>query len=168
MFQVGDTVTYGTSGACRITAMENKRLGDRTLDCLILKPIYDSSLTISVPTSNELLMGKMHAVISRAEALELIHQMRQEPADYETDMNARKLYYNDTLRNGNHRQLVQMIKSIYQFKQARMANGKRLSSFDENAMREAENMLYTEFALALDIKPGEVVPFIRQQVEPQA
>ena len=46
--------------------------------------------------------------------------------------------------------------------------GKRLSGFDEAAMREAENMLYTEFALVLDIQPKDVVPFIRRELGGEA
>lgn len=167
MFQVGETVTYGTSGACRITALENKRYGDKNVDCFVLKPVYDESLTITVPTGNPLLMAKMHEVMTKDEAMDLIHEMNGESADYEPDMNARKLIYSDALRSGDRRSLVRMIKSIYHFKRERLANGKRLSSFDENAMREAENMLYTEFALALDMQPGEVLPFIRQEIGPE-
>ena len=46
--------------------------------------------------------------------------------------------------------------------------GAKGSGFDEAAMREAENMLYTEFALVLDIQPKDVVPFIRRELGGEA
>lgn len=36
---------------------------------------------------------------------------------------------------------------------------------DENFLREAEANLYNEFALVLDIKPDEVLPFIVSNIE---
>ena len=36
------------------------------------------------------------------------------------------------------------------------------------AMREAENMLHTEFAHALGIQPGEVADFIRAELQGQS
>lgn len=164
MFQIGEIVIYGTSGACRINAVEKRELGDCVQECYVLKPVYDNSLTIRVPRNNEMLMAKMHPVITKDEVMDLIHEMPETENCYDADMNARKLFYSDTLKSGDHHSLLKMIKSIYCYKKERMANGKRLSGFDENAMREAENMLYTEFALALDIQPNQVVSFIQNEV----
>ncbi len=167
MFHVGETVTYGTSGACEILSREAKQLGGVTRDCLVLKPVYDSTLTICVPMDNEALMAKMHTVMTKNQVLDLISEMPPEPAACSPDMNARRLFYADALKSGDQHTLVGMIRSIYQFKRERLASGKRLASLDENAMREAEHMLYSEFAIALGIEPSEVVPFIRQHIAAQ-
>ena len=45
------------------------------------------------------------------------------------------------------------------------AKGKKLYKNDEKVMKEAEKMLYEEFAHVLDIRPDQVLPFIMQQVE---
>ena len=164
MFQVGDMVCYGTTGACQITSHEARRYGDRMENCFVLKPVFDKSMTICVPESNPLLVARMHPVMTREEILALIRELPKEDVHCDPDPDARKQYYNETLKNGDHRELLRMVKAIYNFKKARHAMGKRLSGFDENAMREAENMLYTEFALVLDIQPKEVVPFIRREL----
>ena len=164
MFQVGDMVCYGTTGACQITSHEARRYGDNVQNCFVLKPVFDKSMTICVPDGNPVLMGRMHPVMTRDEILALIRELPNEKVECDTNPDARKQYYNETLKNGDHRELLRMVKSIYNFKKKRHAMGKRLSGFDENAMREAENMLYTEFALVLDIQPKEVVPFIRREL----
>ena len=43
-------------------------------------------------------------------------------------------------------------------------NHKKLHSADERILGEAENMLYDEFAFALDIPRDEVIPYIRSHV----
>lgn len=45
------------------------------------------------------------------------------------------------------------------------AKGKKLYKNDEKVMKEAEKMLYEEFAHVLDIRPDQVLPFIMQQIE---
>ena len=164
MFQVGDMVCYGTAGACRITSHEARRYGDKVQNCFVLKPVFDKSMTICVPDGNPALMERMHPVMTREEILALIREMPGENAQCDPDPDARKKYYHETLKNGDHRELLRMVKALYAFKKKRQAAGKRLSGFDENAMREAENMLYSEFALVLDIQPKEVVPFIRREL----
>jgi CarD family transcriptional regulator len=164
MFQVGDTVSYGTAGACKIMSREDKMIGDTTIACFVLKPVFDKSLTISVPLANRQLMGRMHKVMSRDEAIELINGMPQEDASYVANQEDRRQLYTDTIKSGDHHALVRMIKSIHNYKQERLAMGKHLSTLDESAMHEAETMLYTEFALALDLRPDEVPPFIRAHI----
>ena len=164
LFQVGDMVCYGTTGACQIASHEERQLGDQKQNCFVLKPVFDKSMTICVPEGNELLMARMHPVMTKEEILALIRELPGEDVKCDPNPDMRKQYYNETLKKGDHRELLRMVKAIYNFRRARRAVGKRLSGFDENAMREAENMLYTEFALVLDIQPAEVVPFIRREL----
>lgn len=164
MFQVGDMVCYGTTGACQIASHEVRQLGDQKQNCFVLKPVFDKSMTICVPEGNELLMARMHPVMTKEEILALIRELPSEDVQCDPNPDVRKQYYNETLKKGDHRELLRMVKAIYNFRRARRAVGKRLSGFDENAMREAENMLYTEFALVLDIQPADVVPFIRREL----
>ena len=44
-------------------------------------------------------------------------------------------------------------------------DGTELVGADEKVMKEAEKMLYEEFAHVLDIRPSQVLPFIMQQIE---
>lgn len=165
MFSVGDSVSYGTTGVCKIMAQESKTVGSTTINCLILKPIFDKSMTICVPTGNQVLMAKMHRPLNREEVCGLIAQMPEQRVQCPMELEERRRFYNDTLRGGDHLALLCMVKSIYEYKRERLGLGKHLSAMDESAMHEAETMLYTEFALALDLEPDQVVPFIRTRLE---
>lgn len=53
---------------------------------------------------------------------------------------------------------------IYNRKVELEKKGKRLTSADSEAMKTAEKLLYNEFALVLDIRPDQVVPFIMEKI----
>ena len=80
MFQVGDMVCYGTTGACQITSHEARRYGDRMENCFVLKPVFDKSMTICVPESNEQLVARMHPVMTKEELMKLIRELPEEDA----------------------------------------------------------------------------------------
>ena len=48
--------------------------------------------------------------------------------------------------------------------QERQAQGKKMHVSDERFFKEAEKLLYDEFAMVLEIKPEEVLPFILEQL----
>lgn len=58
-----------------------------------------------------------------------------------------------------------MIKALYGRQQRRQAQGRRLRVTDERFLKEAERVLYDEFALVLNIRQEQVLPFILEQIE---
>ena len=53
-----------------------------------------------------------------------------------------------------------MIKALYIHKQQQKQRGRKLHLADEKFLRDAEKMLYDEFAYVLEISPNEVLNFI--------
>ena len=58
-----------------------------------------------------------------------------------------------------------MIKALYFHQREQQKNGRRLHITDERFMKEAEKMLYEEFAYVLNIRKDQVLPFILNQVQ---
>lgn len=162
MFQVGDTVNYGTSGVCTVTEHKGVSLGGRLMDCYILKPVYDHSMTISVPCQSQVLLDRMRPLLSKAELMALLHEPR---AERDPDPEARRQRYQAALQSGDRHDLLRMVRDIYAERQRRRAGGKHLSGYEDNALREAENILHTEFAYTMGIKPNEVPDFIAQELQ---
>lgn len=160
MFEVGQIVTYATSGACRITALEKRRVGEREMEYYILKPLYNPTMTICVPAANAALVARMRPALDREAVLRVIHAIPDSEPYHELEPELRKAHYIEALQSGDQTALARMLRSLYEVKRARQAMGKTLSSYEENAMREAENMLHSECAHALGILPGEVADFI--------
>lgn len=69
--------------------------------------------------------------------------------------------YTKILKSGDNKQLVKLIRTLYLEK----VEVKKLYVNDEKIMTDAEKLLHEEFALVLDIKVDEVLPFILGKLE---
>lgn len=162
MFQVGDAVSYGTSGVCAISEKKRIKLAGQMCDCYILKPVYDNSMKICVPCTSQVLLDRMRPLLSKEELLSLLH----EPApEHDPDPDVRKERYRATLQSGDRHALLRMIRDIYTERRRRREAGKQLSAYEDNALREAQNMLHTEFAYTMGIDPQQVPDFITAELE---
>ena len=157
MFQVGDAVSYGTSGVCTIAEKKKVCLAGQPCECYILKPVYDRTMKICVPCNSQVLLERMRTLPSKEEILELL----QEPApEHNNDPEVRKERYRQTLQSGDRHALLRMIRDIYTERRHRHAIGKQLSSYEDSALREAQHILHSEVAYTMGIEPQEVPEFI--------
>ena len=67
MFEVGQTVLYGTEGVCRITEIQEMKVGKKKSEYYVLKPVYRDGATIYVPMDNATLLNRMRQVLSAEE-----------------------------------------------------------------------------------------------------
>ena len=161
MFNTGDTVSYGTSGVCTISEKKRVVLGGQPHECFILKPVFDHTMKICVPCDSAPLLQKMRAVPTRDELLTLL----QEPAPaHDPDPDARKLAYRQALQSGSLPALLRMVRDIHTERALRRAKGKQLSAYEDNALRDAQNALHSEFAYVMGIRPDEVPEFIENEL----
>lgn len=165
MFAVNDIILYGLNGACKITDITKREIGGRTVEYYVLRPIYSNASTIFVPTNNENLTSRMRQVLSAAEIHALIQSMPQEKSVWIEDENQRREAYKEILSNGDRQELIRLIKALYLHQKELQQIGRRLHISDERFLKDAERLLYDEFALVLSIKPEQVLPFIMEQID---
>ena len=166
MFQINDVIVYGTQGVCKIVDTEEKTVGGKTKSYFVLKPVRDPGSTIFVPVDNEIVLKKMHRLLTKDEIHFLIDSMRLENALWIEDENQRKEIYKNILAKGDHLELVKMIKAIYIHKTQREAEGKRLRMSDERFFKDAEQLLYNEFQYVLELKEkDDLLRYILQRVD---
>lgn len=165
MFQANDTVIYGAHGVCNITEVTKKDFCGERREYYALTPVYNGGTTIYVPADNPTLTGKMRRVLSAEEIYRIIHSMPREETLWVENEPERRVRYQTILTGGDRRELVGMIKALYLHKQDQLAKRKHLHASDEIFLRDAEKLLYDEFALVLDIEPEQVLPFITRQIE---
>ena len=91
--------------------------------------------------------------------------MPDEQAHWIENDEERKTAYRETLSTGDRPGLIRMIKSLYLRQKEMKGNGKHLRAADERFFKEAERMLYDEFALVLGMEPEEVLPFILERIQ---
>lgn len=166
-FSVNDTVLYGAEGVCRVSEIIQRDFGAGPVDYYVLRPVYNENSTIFVPVNNPALTDKIRRVLAADEIREIIRSMPQKSSIWYTDENERKEKFRQILARGDRTELVGMIKALYQHQQHQQANGKHLHAADERFFRDAEKMLYDEFALVLKIKPDQVLPLILEQIQPE-
>lgn len=165
MFAVNDIVNYGTTGVCQIVDLVFRQFDGESRQYFVLRPMYDEKATIFVPTWNEALLAKMRRVLSVEEVYDMIRDMPDEQEIWIDDERERQEKYKEILNSGDRRKIVQLIKALYTHQQAQLAKGRKLRASDERIMKEAERILYAEFALVLDLTPEQVLPFIMNQLQ---
>lgn len=164
-FKVNDIVLYCSYGVCKIVEISNKNFNDKILEYYVLRPVYDKKSTIYVPVSNQTLTAKMRPILSVEEIYDLVHFMSKENLIWIENETIRKQQYKQILVDGKREQLIQLIKTIYLRQKKLKVSGKRLHITDERFLKEAEKMLYSEFAYVLNIECEQVLPFILEQVQ---
>lgn len=163
--KIGDTIIYGTQGVCKILGTEKKDFGNNIADYYILEPVNNKNSVIYVPVNSEKLIGKMRRVLSSEEIYKLIKEMPDYESLWIEDENERKLKYKAWLTDGDRVTLIKGIKSVYQHGQEVIKSGKKLHIADERFLKEAERLLYDEFATVLNIEPEQVLPFITNEIK---
>lgn len=160
MFQVNDTIMYGTQGICTIVDIAEKDfMGTKKL-YYVLKPMGDKAATLFAPVHNEKVESKMRRILTEEEIYQLIESMPNEETQWIENENQRKEQYKRIILGGNHAELIRMIKALYLHKQEREADGKHLYLSDERFFKEAERILYDEFQYVLNVKREDLMPLI--------
>lgn len=164
MYDIGEAVVYSTYGVCTISAVEKRDFGGEAREYYVLRPVGNKNNTFYVPTQNEALTSQMRKVWSKSEVESLINEMPDRELIWIDNDYQRRDEYRKILAKGDRSELVSLIKTLYLKREKLNENHKKLHSADERILGEAENMLYDEFAFALDIPRDEVIPYIRSHV----
>lgn len=165
MFNIGDTITYGASGVYKINDITDIKFGKDMQKYYILRSVSNDNSTVYVPFDNKSLTSKMRCVLSAEKIHELIRSMPERSGDWVENEAERKEVYREILASGDRGRLISMIKALYLHEKQQKAKNRRLHVLDERFFRDAEKLLYDEFALVLGIKREEVLPFIAKVIE---
>ena len=164
MFQAGDVIVCGTHGVCRVEKVGplSSAVADRDRLYYTLKPLYERGSVVFTPVDNEKMV--IRPVISREEALRLIDGIRDAEALGIEDERKREENYKTALKSCRAEELVKMIKTINARKCSRAARGKKATDADSRYVKLAEDYLYGELAISLDLERDQVKAFIRERI----
>lgn len=129
------------------------------IDYFILRPLNDKTLKISVPVTSKMLRN----VISFDEANELINNMKN--IDVLKDEKQMENEYKRLLDTRDLNDLVKIIKTTYLRNKERIDNKKKIGEKDDNYFNKAEDYLYTELSVALNMKKSEVKKYIIEKLK---
>ncbi len=165
MYNVGDNIHYGGSGVCVIQEIAVMRFGRTRERYFVLKPLHQNTSMIYVPVDNPQLVAKMRPVLTRDQVEELISAMPEVETVWIEDAQERKACFDAMLRSNDCRDLIVIIKTLHEQKKRRQSQGKALHVTDDTCLREAQRLLYDEFAGALGMKPAQVNDYILQRLQ---
>ena len=164
MYSVNERIHYGGSGVCVIQEIATMRFGRTRERYYVLKPVYQNASVIYVPVDNAQLVAKMRPVLSRDEVEALIKSVPEIPTVWEEDPQARKAAFDSLLRSNECRSLIVLIKTLQEHKVVRAKLGKSLHVSDETYLREAQRLLFDEFAGPLGLMPAQVNGYITEKL----
>lgn len=164
MYNVNDVVMYGTFGICKITAVEKRNFTGEEQEYFVLRHVNSDKNVFYVPTDNEAALSKLHSVCSKSDVDALISHMNSEKLIWIDNDAKRKEEYSRIIKDADYHEIIMLIKTLYLRRKELGAAGKKLRSSDENYLNLAENMLFEEFAYALDIERSEVVDYIEKHI----
>lgn len=164
MYNVNDAVVYGTNGVCVITAIEERDFSGRNIEYYILHPVENEKNTFYVPVSNSLLTNKMRNICTKQEINRLIEIIRNECPFWIDNEEKRKKEFAYAVETGDRLQLFRIIKTIYNKNIELNAQHKKLHTSDEKFFRQAEDILYSEFAYCLNIPKDSVIDYIKKHM----
>lgn len=168
MYQIGDKVIYGMHGVCLIEDLEKRIVDKKEVTYLALEPAGQSGSRFLVPTHNAAAMAKVRPVLTR-EALEALFSSDAVKEDaWVREEGQRKQMYRELISSCDRQRLAQMICSLYRYRSAQYALGKKLHMCDENFLRDAEKILAGEIANTLEISSTEALKYLRSKLKEDA
>ena len=165
MLAIGTKVVYGTNGVCEIADIRREEVAGEARNYYVLRAGESGADSlIFVPVDSEKLVAQMRPLLSREEVEAIILRAASLPeTDWPTDNRRRSELFRKIIDSGDRTALISLIKTIYNAGKRREDIGKKNYLADEQVMKRAEKILYSEFAEVLDIAPGEVVRYIAER-----
>lgn len=166
MYKIGDLIIYSNTGVCKLKDIIKPNFDNISKDELyyVLKPLYQDG-TIYTPVNNTKIF--MRPIISEEEAEQLIDMIPSIQAEAYHNHSIQQLseHYQLMMKSHNCEDLIELIMSIYNKKQYLSGQKRKFGQVDQTFMKRAEELLYGEFSVALNIPKEEVQEYIASKVE---
>lgn len=164
MFNIGEYIVYGMNGVCRVEEIGPMNLSGVDSDKLYytLLPLYTKGSKVYTPVDNHKVI--MRPVVTKTEACNLIDEMKDVELIEVADDKHRELAYKEALKTCECREWIRIINTVLKRKEERLAQGKKMSACDERYLKQAQDNLYGELALSLEMEKSEVEDYLEHRI----
>lgn len=128
----------------------------------VLAPVSQKGGKIFTPVDNE--KTPMRRVLTREEATSLIDRIPEIEELWISSEKLRENKYKECMRSGDCREWIRIIKTLYLRNQERSAQGKKVTATDEKYLHMAEECLYSELEIPLEIPKNQVEQYIVERL----
>ena len=164
MYQIGDWVVYGVHGVCHVIGIEKQLVNRKRTQYLVLEPLAQTESRFYLPLENPTAMAKLKTVLTKEALTELLASDAAHQDLWIADENQRKQQYREMINGGDRVSLMKMITSLYRYKSAQIAAGRKFHQSDENFLRDAEKLLASEIALVMELSQEDAKNYLRLQL----
>ena len=164
MFKKGEYVIYGNAGVCQIIDISTSNMHGAPKDKLyyILEPVNQNSSRVFSPIDNKKVI--IRKLMSKQDVETLISDIPNIKELLVEDEKLREQTYKDCIKSCQCRKLLSLMKTIYQRKEERLNQGKKLSATDEKYFKLAQDNLQTELSISLEIPVNEMERYILDKI----
>lgn len=166
MFEIGDYIIYGNSGVCEVVEIGPINLSGRDDNEKLyytLEPVYENGSKVYTPVGNKKVA--MREVLTEEEALELIDEMPNVEFDPDLSDKERERQIKESLKAIDPEEWIKVLKVLHYRRGERQADGKKMTSSDEKFLQLAEECLYGELSISMDLPVDEIKDFITNRLE---
>lgn len=165
MYKVNDFIMYGKNGICKIVDITTPAEISTEKGQLyyVLQPVNDKCVIYTPIDANVF----MRDVISAEEAERLIDTIPtiQAEAYYNDRTQELRHHYEDLMKTYDCGNLISLTMSIYEKKKQVELQNRKLGQIDDRFMKQAEDLIFSEFSIALDMPKENVQAYIASRVE---
>lgn len=168
MFEKGDYIVYGSTGICVVEDITTMDLPGIPRDrwYYVMSPYRQEGNKIFTPVDNPKM--KLRRILTREEALALINEIPSIERIRIAEEKLREQKYKEYIRSCECKNWIKIMKTLYHRKQERVSQGKKETATDERYFKLAEDNLYTEFSISLDIPKQEIEGYITEKIKETA
>ena len=165
MFSIGQYVSCGNKGVCTIENVTTLDISgvDKKKMYYILKPYYMAASTVYVPVDSS--ATSIRPILTREEAQELLEEIPDIPMLSIQNEKLIEQDYKTAMKTNRCEEWVSIIKTIYARKQKRLQAGRKETAVDGRYFKLAEDNLYVELAIALEMPRSQVCESISEYLK---
>jgi CarD family transcriptional regulator len=162
MVEIGSTVSYGSEGIYSVREIIEKELGDKRQSYYVLESVRQTTTCVFVPVNSEKLVGKIRKVANSKEADKIISDLPYAVLPWLDNDSDRMSSFREILAQGDCKDMLQLARTLYLHREELEEQGKKTHACDVRMQRLVEDRVSDELALALNIEPSAVMPYISQ------
>ena len=128
----------------------------------VLQPAQDKEGRIFTPVDGQ--KTEMRRILNRKEAAELIDSIPSIGNLWVADERQRELNYKQAVNSCDCREWIKIIKTLWFRNQQRLSQGKKITAMDRKYFKMAEDNLYGELSVSLEIPKEKMEEYITEKV----
>lgn len=163
-YQKGQYVVYNGLEICRIGDLVKMCFdGINEKEYYTLSPADIKSSVYYIPSDK--IEENIRPVLSKEQLLELIDRLPNTESEWIADKNERKYDFSSAIKSGDYNRIIPLMNGIYNEKNQREKNGKKLLNSDKRNFDTAVKLLHSEIAFSFGIEIDEAETFIRNRIK---